>query len=99
MSIRHHKQIRSQGWTIEEFNGGCHVRINGVIDVWPDVLKYMPSRVPQKARHYVDINQLRRIVKEAEAAKPAAKAAPVVEQKPKQPIKPMTQDEWFRRFA
>lgn len=89
-------------WKVVEFNGGSHLRINDVIDVWPRNQKWMPARAPQKAKYYADINQLRKIVREAtqkrETAKQAIAAMP---EKPKdrQPVRQIAMSEWMEKYA
>ena len=94
--------ISDTSWNVVEFNGGAHLRINDVVDVWPRNQKWMPARAPQKAKHYADINQLRKIVREATAKKSAAvQKIATLPDKPKerQPVRQISLSEWMEKFA
>jgi len=55
---------QAKGWNVEILSW-THLRINGVIDVWPTTKKWMKSKHDPKtdfASRYYDLNHLRRIV-------------------------------------
>jgi hypothetical protein len=60
--------INAKGWNVSVFNGGCHLRINGVVDVWPTRRRWMPTQhgPGEYAEVYRDLSHLRTIVKTQE---------------------------------
>ncbi len=75
---RHALEIaQAKGWNVEILSW-THLRINGVIDVWPTTRKWMKSkRGPNDfAERYYNLNHLRRIVADhADADRPRKNAA------------------------
>ena len=100
--------ISAKGWRVSVFNGGTHLRINGVVDVWPTRRRWMPTvhGPNQYAENYRDIAHLRTIVstheglhetKQQRTAKWFA-SLPEGEQK-KEPVRGIaTWEEFGRRF-
>jgi len=94
--------MAEKSWTVQEFNGGSHLRINGVIDVWPRKRRWRPSRTAARTLFYADIPQLKKIVREAGEAKTAALAriaARPVERTNREPVKQLSREEFERLFG
>ena len=92
-------------FTLDCFNDGKHIRVNGLVDVWPGTKKYMVRNVGQKyAKLYADYPQLRKIIL-AEIAKGASGSerkqltlAGIAPAGKKRAIEPMTMERWKRDF-
>jgi hypothetical protein len=69
--------LKVKTWKVEVFNDGHHLRINGVVDVWPAKRRWMPTNSGKKTQQFADVLQLAKFVKqvEAESAKPKPKPA------------------------
>jgi hypothetical protein len=100
--------VNERNWNVSIFNGGAHLRINGVVDVWPTRRRWMPTHrsLNQFAETYRDINHLKRIVanhesqasKEQKAAKWFAKL-PAGDPVAKRPVEQIpTWEDFARRF-
>jgi uncharacterized protein (DUF608 family) len=87
-------------WTVIEFNLGAHLRINGVVDVWPKRRLWKATKWFQPAKQYKDIDHLRRIVA-AETPTTAAVQQKLAEfeDKAKPPVRQITLEEWKRKFS
>lgn len=68
--------INASGWRVSIFNDGRHLRINGVVDVWPTRRRWLPThRGPGMfAENYRDIAHLRTIVSAHESIADSKKA-------------------------
>lgn len=71
MSFNAQQIIQAKGWNVSVFNSGLHMRINGVVDVWPTRRRWMPTiHGPNEyAETYRDLAHLRTIVKAHEELK------------------------------
>jgi hypothetical protein len=94
-----------ENFTIEVFNDGKHVRVNGLADVWPRTKRYMVRNSGQKrAKQYADYADLRKIIL-AEIAKRGGgerkqlTLAGIAPAGKKREIEPMTIERWKRDFA
>ena len=87
-----------KSWTLQQFSP-WHFRINGIIDVWPKRRKWMHVKTGDKSQQYVDINQLKKIVRQAEE-KRAAVVAKIAEPHVKnEPVEPVSKEEFMRLFS
>ena len=99
--------VRYQGWHVSIFNQGAHLRINGVIDVWPTRKRWMPTHHGPRdfAQNYRDLSHLKTIVADAQGAREPRKTAAEwfasLPQERKQRVAPeaLTWDEFARRFG
>lgn len=88
-------------WKVSVFNNGAHLRINGVIDVWPARRRWMRTNSRTKSEHYADIPQLQKIVRQAEAVMVSA----IIRQRdfealPRRAVKEvMNREEFLKRFG
>lgn len=98
--------VRYSGWNVSIFNQGVHLRINGVIDVWPTRKRWMPTHHGPRdfAQNYRDLNHLKAIVAEAQGQQSPRKTAaewfaslPAERQNRIAP-EPLSWDEFARRF-
>jgi len=88
-------------FTLDVFNDGKHIRVNGLVDVWPGTKRYM---VGKRSKLYADYAELRKIIL-AEIAKGAGGAerkqltlAGIAPAGKKRAIEPMTLERWKRDF-
>jgi hypothetical protein len=91
---------RDKDLQVQIFNGARHVRVNGVIDVWPSTKRWMPTRARQKAARYADYDELRAIIQAATDQRAAvveqiATLTTNIEAKP--PVRGIASHEEFKR--
>lgn len=94
--------LADKSWSVVEFNGGAHLRINGVVDVRPRKQGWWPTGALQNTRRYSDIDDLKRIVREAQKERDevrakieALKDKPAMERDIPQQI---SMEDWERMF-
>ena len=100
--------LASRRWSVEVFNNGSHLRLNGVVDVWPSSCKWLavtPSR-RRKAEVYYTLDELAAIVsrheKEVAGTPPTASSFKPATLPPPPPInakKPMPKSLTWAEFA
>ena len=87
-------------WTVIEFNRGAHLRINGVVDVWPKRRLWMLARAFLPAKQYKDIEQLRLIIAEQTPRTEAIQQRLAeFEGKDKRPVRQISLEEWKQKFS